>query len=108
MSPPALRWARCAGPSAVTSWIHATIKPGASFSAANEAVVLADSRGDAVRRVKYYVDLSFPGIARRLRSVSLLGVPLTRVNYLVVIGRDILRAAHFSYDGPAGHFTISW
>ena len=44
------------------------------------------------------------------KTVVAVGLPLSRKqgDEIALIGRDILRAARFDYDGPAGSFTLEF
>lgn len=55
---------------------------------------------------KYLVDFDFVGSDIHVRNVPVLEASLHRRGYRMLIGRDVLSVALFSYDGSAGKLDL--
>ena len=61
--------------------------------------------------LEYLVSLELPaGIASPLQlgSVAIVERPLGLLGYQALLGRDVLAACGFWYDGPGGRFTLAF
>jgi hypothetical protein len=58
----------------------------------------------------YLVLFTFAARDLEDRTVAVVGLPLSRKqgDEVALIGRDLLRTARFSYDGPAGGFSLDF
>jgi len=84
-----------------------------SVSLAAELSLISVSRGkfcgahgDAELRNIYVVDFSFEGSGFWIRNCPVAEVDLQGAKFGMLVGRDLLRNAHLTYDGPTGEFTL--
>jgi predicted aspartyl protease len=68
------------------------------------------SDAEPLQAPTYMVRFVFAARDLEDKTVVAAGLPLSRKqgDQIALIGRDILRAARFSYDGPAGSFTLEF
>ena len=66
--------------------------------------------GKTVTRAVYDIEvtLTSPRLFRVPSVIRALDADLWRHGFHVLIGRDVLRHCRFSYDGPAGLFTLDY
>ncbi len=66
--------------------------------------------GKTVTRAVYDIEvtLTLPRLFRVPSVIRALDADLWTHGFHVLIGRDVLRHCRFSYDGPAGLFTLDY
>jgi len=90
---------------ATTSCISASLAAQLSLTPVSRGK-FRGAHGDAEIRNIYVVDFSFDKSGFWIRDCRAAEVDLQDTGIGMLVGRDLLRLAHLTYDGPTGEFTL--